>query len=126
NRWLIRRDPNAGGPRWKVQTGHDVATCLTVHPTRPIVAVGYVGGEVELRDLEKGRFLHSLKGTGEVYAVAFSPDGTLLAVGGGDGLLRIWDVGRGELVSVQDGHEGAIGAVAWSPDGWRLATLAGA
>jgi WD40 repeat protein len=35
---------------------------------------------------------------GPVFAVAFKPDGTVLAVGGSDGKVRLFDAGSGELV----------------------------
>jgi WD40 repeat protein len=45
-------------------------------------------------------------------AVAFSPDGLLLATGGGDGKAKLWDVATGKLRATRKGHEGP-----------RLATL---
>jgi len=53
--------------------------------------------------------------------VAWSPDGTLLASGGSDELVRIWDV-RAGTSRVLEGHQGWVSAVAWSPDGSRLAS----
>ena len=38
--------------------------------------------------------------------IAFSPDGKLLATGGGDGKAKFWDVGTGKLRATLKGHEG--------------------
>jgi WD40 repeat protein len=51
-----------------------------------------------------------------VEALAFSPDGKLLA--SGDGALRLWDTAEGKEVRRIDG----AGIVAFSPDGKRLAS----
>ena len=43
---------------------------------------------------------------------AFALDGrTLLASGGGDGVVRIWDHATGAPLAVLDGHTGAVNAV---------------
>jgi WD40 repeat protein len=52
-----------------------------------------------------------------VWQVAYNPDGTLLAVAGGDGKVRIWDVGSGALVTTLAAHRNAATTVAFSPDG---------
>ena len=58
--------------------------------------------------------------TERIIGLAFSPDGTLLA-SAGQFVTQLWDVNRGreELVV---GHPFACLAVAFSPDGRRLAT----
>jgi WD40 repeat protein len=57
-----------------------------------------------------------------VVALAFSPDGALLASGHVDGACRLWAVGRGEELPVRLRHEGAAGAAAFSPGGEVLVT----
>src|SRR5262249_7111383 len=59
------------------------------------------------------------------FSPAFSPDGKILAAGGMDNRVRLWNVASGkELNSQHGGHQAAIGQVAFSPDGKTLATAA--
>ena len=54
-------------------------------------------------------------------AVAWSPDGKLIA----SGSLRevqVWNANQGRKVSSYRSHEGWVRAVAWSPDGKRIAS----
>lgn len=60
-----------------------------------------------------------------VYAVAFSPDGHLLATTGADRTARLWQVPSGDPVRTLSGHASWLSAVAFSPDGRLLATATG-
>ena len=57
-----------------------------------------------------------------VGAIAFSPDGRILATASADGTLRLWDVAKGGLLSAPVRHEKTIRALAFSPDGRIVAT----
>ncbi len=53
----------------------------------------------------------------------YSPDGKMLASGGGDGAIRIWDVETGAVLKTLEGHTSAIVWVGYSPDGKTVASV---
>jgi len=55
-----------------------------------------------------------------VHAVALSPDKRLLATGGEDGLIRVWEVETGETVVTLEGSTAGICGVDWTADGQKL------
>jgi WD40 repeat protein len=57
-----------------------------------------------------------------VFALAFSPDGRLLASGGEDYSVKVWELSTGHLLRTLAGHAGEINAVTFSPDGRILAS----
>ncbi|MBX5449408.1 WD40 repeat domain-containing serine/threonine protein kinase [Thermogemmatispora sp.] len=57
-----------------------------------------------------------------IYAVAWSPDGQLIASSGADGSVQIWEALSGRLLQLCQGHRGPIYGLAWSPDGQCLAS----
>ncbi len=59
-----------------------------------------------------------------VFAVAWSPNRTTLAVGA-TREAQLWELGRERPTHVLDGHAGSVRAVAWAPDGGLLATAEG-
>ncbi|REJ97482.1 MAG: hypothetical protein DWQ34_02180 [Planctomycetota bacterium] len=62
-----------------------------------------------------------LKHWGTVSSLDFSPDGALLASGGHDGAVRIWDVPSREQVEFI-AHADAVEGVAFHPDGTLIAS----
>ena len=52
--------------------------------------------------------------------LVFGGDGTMLAVGGGDGLTTLWDLRHGRRARVITGHGSNVISVSFSPDGRTL------
>ncbi len=96
------------------------------------------GGVVRVWNAESGQETHALFQDGQepLRALAFAPAGTTLAVGGDDGITRLWKDGlKCQVTGTEDdalvcrdaplrlqGLASAIRSVAWSPDGRFLAS----
>lgn len=54
---------------------------------------------------------------GEVYGVAYSPDGKTLVTGGQDGGVRLWDAVSGDALAVLREHTSCVNDLDFAPDG---------
>ena len=82
-------------------------------------------GIVDLRDEETGGIVRSLPGhEGKLTGAAFSPDGSMLATSGAEGLLKVWDLSSGKVLRRVKGP-GAARGVTFSADGSRVAAAFG-
>jgi WD40 repeat protein/predicted Ser/Thr protein kinase len=99
-----------------------VAGCLS--PDGKTAALATKDGKVELVETASGKRLHSVGDALPLTALVFSPEGSLLAAAenGDEGAVRLWEVGEGKEKSrIRTGNK-TVRALAFSPDGARLAT----
>ena len=120
--WL--QDGHTGADLARLQGTSEGVGLLALSPDGSTLAGGSEGGWVRLWDLNSGRYEDSLeRHKGMVVALAFSPDGSLLATAGGkDRRVRLWSVETGRTEAILAGHRWDVLSVAFSPDGKTLAS----
>lgn len=103
-------------------SGAWLAKPLAVSPDGKTLAYSTGHGVIKLWNVSLGREIATLSGhTGEVFATAFSSDSSVLASGGADKTVRVWDVQTHKPTLVLQDPE-AIYSVAFSPTGSFLAS----
>ena len=96
-----------------------------------VLNAGINMGVIRLYDFVSGKMVGVLKGhTSPVNALAFSPDGRLLASIALDLSIRLWDLKQSRTLQVLGDNESAVNTsqgmsarIAFSPDGQRLASI---
>ena len=108
------------GTIWYLATIEDVATRqIVAGPARQnaMTVTSYVF------DLEAGTIMHEISAAaaGTLHAVALSQDASLIATGGEDNVICIWNVDTGQQVGTDlAGHNDWVMDLAFSPDGALL------
>jgi WD40 repeat protein len=112
----------------RVRTFED-AVNVVFDPIAPRVAIVRSGGNVEIWDVESWSLVAELGGPGGAATdesgggrVAFTPDGSRIAVAHSDGTVRLFDAGTGAEQLILPSLGCTVSTVAFSPDGSKLAT----
>lgn len=119
---------------WDVRSAQEVRTltghkgdvrCLSFSPDGSLLASAAAeedGGVIRVWDVATGKELSSVSGNlpGQIWSVAFSPDGRHIAAPCFDRTVGLWEARTGQEVRVFRGHAWLSECVAFSPDGRRL------
>lgn len=89
-----------------------------------LLASGGREGEVHLHDVRVAEHrVQTLRGhSQEVCGLVWSPEGRLLASGGNDNTVHLWETGRDRPLHTITEHQSAVKAVSWCP--WQPGVLA--
>lgn len=119
---LSWRDGAPARPEVSVPTGNHWAACFS--PDGRWLALGEDEDlTVRLVDVATGAVRRRLEGHAKsISALAFSPDGALLATGDYGSWVRLFEVATGRQLRRWRGGESPVYGLAFSPDGTRLAS----
>ena len=101
------------------------ALCLAISPDSKVLACEDYGVGIKLWKVETGEYFKNLSDfvtpVGAHGALAFSPQGDLLAAAGYDGKVLLWDTRTWEPKEPLRGIVGLLTDLSFSPDGKRIA-----
>lgn len=105
----------------KISPAAQGLTGTAFHSGLGLVACGSKNGSIWVHfPFSKNRPVQFESHQGKVHCVSISPDGRIIASGGYDGTIRLWNAQTGGRINILTGHEESVYAVGFSPDGKTL------
>ncbi|MBW4516296.1 MAG: protein kinase [Timaviella obliquedivisa GSE-PSE-MK23-08B] len=109
---------------WMVATGECLQTfrrhqgrisTVLFHPDRQHILSASDDQTIKVWEIATGQAKQTFEGHHDLTSMACSPDG--LSVLAGDNPIKLWNMTTGHMTRTFEGHQGAVRAVAFSPDG---------
>lgn len=127
---ITRWDMGKGSSVESFQLSNQALRSISFSEKRKELAVGASDNTIYFLDVETFELKQSLKNahTNSVFTVAYSPDGRHLLSGGRDAMLRVWDLGNLQSLTLnpqspeEPAHLFTVNHIVFSPDGQFFAT----
>jgi WD40 repeat protein len=112
------------------------SVAVTAHPGRPMIVSGGMDASALVWDVTATKQSHRLPnplgvGVKAVATTGAKAKGHMVAIGGDDGKIRLWDISNPDkmpkepVATFEDAHTGGVLTLAFSPDGKTLASASG-
>jgi WD40 repeat protein len=100
------------------------ATSLAFSKDGALLAIGTSSSDIYLFDAQQGGEKLKIKDAHSkgVWAIDFGPESRILASGGGDGIVRLWDVATGTKLGEMGRHEERIHTLVFDASGRNVMT----
>jgi WD40 repeat protein len=107
------------------ERGSDITRRFVMNKVGRMLAAAMQDRSIRLYDAESCEEMQRMQDEFLCTSIAFSPQGDVLATGGVDRIVKLWDIRTGELLGSLEGHSYPILTLAFSPDGTRLVSGSG-
>jgi WD40 repeat protein/transcriptional regulator with XRE-family HTH domain len=108
-------DVESGALLWTTEDQRLPVISLAINPRGKLVSGSY-DGAIQMWDLRTGKHLARLHTPGgRILTLTWSADGRLLASGGPDAIIRLWDGEQGTRLGELPGHDDLVCALAFAP-----------
>ena len=108
-------DLESGAAIWTARDDSVPVVSIAISPGGKLFSGSY-NGAIHMWNLHTGKHLSRLPTQSErILTLACSPDGRLLASGGMDAVIRLWDTEQGTLLRELPGHSDWVCALAFAP-----------
>lgn len=99
---------------------------VSLHPTGDFFASASLNGSWAFSDLSQWRVLASVAAPVDeaIHTASFHPDGLIFGTGTGTNKVRVWDLKTLNNVATFDGHTAPVRSIAFSENGFYMASAA--
>ncbi|MFW9912248.1 MAG: WD40 repeat domain-containing protein [Candidatus Thorarchaeota archaeon] len=109
----------------EAEQGSEITRRFAMNNAGRMLAAAMQDRSIRLYDAQSCEEMQRMQDEFLCTSIAFSPQGDIVATGGVDRIVKLWDIRTGELLAKLEGHSYPVLTLAFSPDGKRLVSGSG-